>query len=161
MFETYVPHRIRRLGVSNFALPQLTQVYEAATVKPALVQNRFHRPTSFDADVRAFCADKGLTYQAFWMLAHNPEIMASELVSAVAARLAVEKELAFYLLILGLGGTQVLCGTTNPGRMERNLGAVADFASDQAVRDALQPEVDAFRRLLQELTTQDGEGARL
>jgi diketogulonate reductase-like aldo/keto reductase len=80
VFETYVPHQIRRLGVSNFALPQLAQVYEAATVKPELVQNRFYKQTSFDADVRAFCADKGLTYQAFWMLMHNPEIMASELV---------------------------------------------------------------------------------
>ncbi|EEP78482.1 predicted protein [Uncinocarpus reesii 1704] len=46
VFETYVPDKIRCLGVSNFSLPQLKRIYENSTVKPLVVQNRFHRDTS-------------------------------------------------------------------------------------------------------------------
>ncbi|KAK5659826.1 hypothetical protein OQA88_1038 [Cercophora sp. LCS_1] len=137
VFETFVPHRIRRLGVSNFALPQLVKVYEAATVKPEIVQNHFYKETSFD-----------------------PGVMASELIALVAERLNIEKELAFYLLILGLGGTQVLCGTTNSVRMGQNLKAVGDFESNQAVRDKLQPSIEAFKRMLEKLG-QDTEGSKI
>lgn len=37
VFETFVPHTIRRLGISNFNLSQLRELYDAATVKPSFV----------------------------------------------------------------------------------------------------------------------------
>lgn len=109
-----------------------------------MVQNRFYKETAFDSGVRAFCEKKGLTYQAFWMLTHNPEMMASGVIKSVSERLEIDKELAFYLLILGLGATQVLCGATNPDRIRRDLEVVVDIESNQAAYDKLQPSVDVF-----------------
>ncbi|KAL7930843.1 NADP-dependent oxidoreductase domain-containing protein [Trichoderma chlorosporum] len=153
VLETFVPHTIRSLGLSNFKLPQLEQVYASATIKPAIVQNRFYKDTGFDVDVREFCAERGITYQAYWMLRHNPEILASDVLKTAAAKLNVEKELAFYVLILGLGGTQVLDGTTNAGRMAQDLKTVDEVFGDEARLRELQPDIAEFRQLLSKLST--------
>ncbi|OTA05294.1 hypothetical protein A9Z42_0059710 [Trichoderma parareesei] len=148
VLETFVPHRIRSLGVSNFSLSQLRELYACASIKPTIVQNRFYKETRYDFDVREFCAEHGITYQAYWMLRHNPEIMASSVLNTVAVKLSVEKELAFYILILGLGGTQVLNGTTDPGRMVQDLKTVGEVFGNEARLRELQPDIDEFRRLL-------------
>ncbi|KAK4146059.1 NADP-dependent oxidoreductase domain-containing protein [Dichotomopilus funicola] len=151
VFETFVPHTIRRLGVSNFNLSQLRELYDAATVKPSFVQNRFYKETGFDLDVRGFCAEHGITYQAYWMLRHNPEVLESEILASVDDKLHVKKELAFYVLILGLGGTQVLDGTTKPERMLRDVKTVAEVFSNEALLGELQRDIDEFRKLLEKL----------
>jgi diketogulonate reductase-like aldo/keto reductase len=153
VLETFVPHRIRSLGVSNFSLSQLRELYACARIKPTIVQNRFYKETRYDFDVREFCAEHGITYQAYWMLRHNPEIMASSVLSTVAVKLSVEKELAFYILILGLGGTQVLNGTTDQGRMVQDLKTVGEVFGNEARLRELQPDIDEFRRLLAKLST--------
>ncbi|KAK4067936.1 hypothetical protein Trihar35433_6496 [Trichoderma harzianum] len=43
--ETYTPHKIRNLGISNTTLPILQALFNDMTVKPAVVQNRFHNRT--------------------------------------------------------------------------------------------------------------------
>src|SRR3954470_1797962 len=48
--------RVRRLGVSNFALDQLQQLTRKARVKPSFVQNRCYAETAWDESVRQFCA---------------------------------------------------------------------------------------------------------
>ncbi|KAL9124332.1 MAG: hypothetical protein Q9217_006332, partial [Psora testacea] len=144
VFESFVPYTIRSLGVSNFKLSQLEEVYNSATVKPIIVQNRFYRETGFDLDVRQFCAERGITYQAYWMLKHNPEILESDLLASVAGKLKVEKELAFYVLILGLGGNQVLDGTSKSGRMLQDLKIVGEVFDDEVLLHKLQPEIDEF-----------------
>lgn len=153
VLETFVPHTIRSLGVSNFMLPLLKEVYANATVKPAIVQNRFYKETGFDIDLREFCAERGITYQAYWMLMHNPEILASDILRSVAEKLNVEKELAFYVLILGLGGTQILDGTTNPERMAQDLKTVGDVFGNKARLRELQGDIDGFRQPLSKLST--------
>ncbi|KAL6881402.1 NADP-dependent oxidoreductase domain-containing protein [Trichoderma novae-zelandiae] len=153
VLETFVPHTIRSLGVSNFKLSQLEEVYASAAIKPTVVQNRFHRETRFDCDVREFCAEHDITYQAYWMLRHNPEILASDVLNGVAVKLNVEKELAFYVLILGLGGTRVLNGTTDSERMVQDLKIIGEVFDDEARRRELQPDIDEFRQLLSRLST--------
>lgn len=153
VLETFVPHTIRSLGVSNFNLSQLKEVYANATVKLAIVQNRFYKETGFDLDLREFCAERGITYQAYWMLMHNPEVLASDILNSVAVKLNVEKELAFYVLILGLGGTQILNGTTNPGRMAQDLKTIGEVFGNRGRLRELQADFDAFRQLLSKLST--------
>ncbi|KKO97817.1 hypothetical protein THAR02_10085 [Trichoderma harzianum] len=153
VLETFVPHTIRSLGVSNFTLPLLKEVYANATIKPAIVQNRFYKETGFDIDLREFCAERGITYQAYWMLMHDPEILASDILRSVAEKLNVEKELAFYVLILGLGGTQILDGTTNSERMAQDLKTVGEVFGNKARLRELQGDFDGFRQLLSKLST--------
>lgn len=103
--------------------------------------------------MRGFCAEHGITYQAYWMLRHNPEVLESEILASVAHKLHVEKKLAFYVLILGLGGMQVLGGTTKPERMLRDVKTVAEVFSNEALLGELQPDIDEFRKLLKQLAS--------
>ncbi|KAM4065981.1 aldo/keto reductase family protein [Hirsutella rhossiliensis] len=157
VFETFVPERIRYLGVSNIHLPQLQSIYAAATVKPVIVQNRFYKETSFDLDVRTFCADHCITYQAFWMLAHNPKVLESAVVSSVADKLQVEKGLAFYVLILCLGNTQVLNGTTKTERMAKDTETIKLVFEDAVLLKELEPSVADFKKLLWELASKNNQ----
>jgi diketogulonate reductase-like aldo/keto reductase len=154
VFESYVPHRVRVLGISNCALPQLVKVYEAAKIPPVIVQNRFYKETGFDLDVRAFCKEHGILYQAFWMLSHNPEVLESEVLSSAAQKLGVEKELVFYLLILSLGDIQILDGTKKPERMTADIRAVEELHSGGKMWEDLQPFIPQFEALLEKLTAE-------
>ncbi len=55
MFEEFVREgKVRQLGISNVSQPELESLFAEATVKPAVVQNRFHRRTGYDRGLRAF-----------------------------------------------------------------------------------------------------------
>ena len=50
----------RQLGVSNIkSMSQLERLWEEASVKPAVVQMRFHAKTNFEREMRAWCSEKG------------------------------------------------------------------------------------------------------
>ncbi|KAJ0336349.1 hypothetical protein COL922a_008049 [Colletotrichum nupharicola] len=154
VLESFVPHRLRNLGVSNMTLEQVQHIHEVAGVKPAIVQNRFYLETKYDLELRSFCRDHGIVYQAFYILRHNPEIINSEVVQSVAQRLAVDQEVAFYLLILCLRDIQVLDGTTRLEAMEVDLQTVAKVVSDEEVLESLQTSVFDFKGLLWKLANQ-------
>ncbi|EJT68515.1 hypothetical protein GGTG_13913 [Gaeumannomyces tritici R3-111a-1] len=151
VLETFVPEKVDRLGVSNMGLQQLEAIYKAATVKPVIVQNRFYRPTGYDHDVRGFCEAHGILYQAFYILAHNPELLGSDVVDSTARELEVDKEVALYLLILSLGIMQVLDGTTRVEAMLEDVAAVKTILGDEDKVKSLEPFVAAFKTLIREL----------
>ena len=103
----------------------LEQLYEAAKVKPAVVQNRFYPDTQFDKDVRAFCAEKGIIYQSFWTLSANPKIVHGAEVGAVCQAVGLDSvQEAMYCLTLALDNVVVLNGTKNEEHMRGDLEAV-------------------------------------
>lgn len=127
--ETYVPHKIRHVGISNVPLGTLEQLYDAAEVKPAVVQNRFYPNTHFDVSVRAFCVEKCIVYQSFWTLSANPKIVYGPEVELVASQVGLTPYEAMYSLVLALDNVVVLNGTTNAKHM------VDDLLSVQRARD--------------------------
>lgn len=148
-----MPHRVGALGVSNFTADQLKLVWEkSAAVKPAIVQNRFSADNGFDDAVRAFAKEKGILYQAYWMLKGDPKILESAVVAKVAEKLAVEKTLAYYVLIWLLGDTQVLSGSSNVERMATNAKTAEKLLSDPALIESLQPLKQEFEETLKELS---------
>ena len=120
--ESYVPHRIRHLGISNVTLGILEQLYEVAEVKPVMVQNRFYPSTRFDVGIRAFCAEKSIVYQSFWTLSANPALVQGPEVRLVADALGLTPQEAMYNLVLALDNFVVLNGTTN--HMASDLSSV-------------------------------------
>ena len=120
--ESYVPHKIRHLGISNVTLGILEQLYEAAEFKPAIVQNRFYPSTQFDVSIRAFCAEKSIIYQSFWTLSANPKIIHGPEVRHVADTLRLTPQEAMYNLVLALDNVVILNGTTN--HMASDLSSV-------------------------------------
>ena len=124
VLETYVPHKIRSLGISNVQISWLRQLYEAATVKPAVVQNRFVRQAQFDKDIRAFCLENGMIYQSFWTFTGNKELAYGAAVGSLANQVGVSPPEALYCLVLGLENVTVLNGTTKERHMLDDLAAL-------------------------------------
>lgn len=144
--ETYVPHRIRNLGISNCSLPILAELdaSPATKVKPAVVQNRFYEDTEFDVSLRRFCREKDIIYQSFWTLTANPDLVRSRPVQQLATQVKISPAAALYTLVMGLGNTAVLNGTTNEGRMKEDLSA------PQEVQKFTQANSAAWEELLKE-----------
>lgn len=140
--ELHVPSFVRTLGLSNvYELDLLKEIYAFASTKPAVLQNRFYPATRYDADVRAFCEGNGITYQSFWTLTANPELLRTDVVGQLAEKVGVEAPVALYALVLGLGKVSVLNGTTNQQRMEEDLKGV------EKVIEWAEAEPKAWREL--------------
>ncbi len=79
--------KVRQLGISNcYQLELLQALYAAASVKPVVLQNRFHADTRYDREIRAYCRQRGILYQSFWTLTANPQILSHHVVTALAGR---------------------------------------------------------------------------
>lgn len=149
--EGFVPDKIRNLGISNCDLFTLMDVYERATIKPAVVQNRFHPATKFDISLRKFCRERSIIYQSFWTLTANPNLVWSVEVGRLANRLDISPQAALYCLVLGLGNTVVLDGTKKDQSMKADLKAVED--AEKFSRKNVEEWKDmllAFKKLLGE-----------
>ncbi|KAF5130601.1 NADPH-dependent conjugated polyketone reductase C2 [Metarhizium anisopliae] len=135
VMESFVPSRVGVLGVSNSGRAALEKLYAAASVKLEIVQNRFQGENEHDADIRKYLDKTGIVYQAFSLLEANQEIRSSELVARVAERFYTKREIAFCMLVLGLGKVSIVNGTTSEAR-ETDLVRIAELLGDrQAVSD--------------------------
>lgn len=77
----------RQLGLSNcYELKQLEFLYQAAEIKPAVLQNRFYADTGYDRNIREFCGKQGIIYQSFWTLTANPKVLADTKLRNLAAK---------------------------------------------------------------------------
>ncbi|CAN9083483.1 unnamed protein product [Alternaria alternata] len=123
LLETYVPHKIRSLGISNVTLPILRDLWLRANVKPAVVQNRFYPDTYHDVELREYCRLSGIMYQSFWTLTGNPALLKSKPVAALAKATNVELPIALYALVMDQG-IVVLNGSTSTEHMRADLEGI-------------------------------------
>ena len=69
--------KVRNLGISNcYDYNFFTTLYEMATIKPKVLQNRFYSDSNFDTELRKFCKERGIWYQSFWTLTANRHALA-------------------------------------------------------------------------------------
>jgi len=103
---------VRNLGISNcYNLPLLKSIYDAAEVKPIVVQNRFYGDENWDRSIRSFCLDKNITYQSFWTLSANPGVLRDVSFKSVAEKYGVTAPQLLYKFLVDIG-CQPLSGTT-------------------------------------------------
>jgi diketogulonate reductase-like aldo/keto reductase len=125
VLESYVPHSIRSLGISNiYSLPALQKLYTEAKIKPVVVQNRFCRDLDYGNEIYAFCKANGIVFQSFWTLTANPDLLRSKTVRTLAADVGTSEQAALYALLVGRGGWSVLNGTTREETMKGDLEAL-------------------------------------
>jgi diketogulonate reductase-like aldo/keto reductase len=130
---------VRQLGISNcYHLEQLEFIYNAVTIKPSIVQNRFYAAARYDREIRAFCRDHQIAYQSFWTLTANPELLARPAVISLAVKhqRTPEQVLFRYLTQIGI---VPLTGTRSRVHMREDL-AIFEFELDAAERETM----DAF-----------------
>lgn len=153
-FESYVPHRIRNLGISNCTLPLLRDLSSQVSVQPAAVQNRFYAAARFDVPLRAFCRANDILYQSFWTLTANPELARSDPVQQLASHVKISPAAALYCLVMGLGQTTVLNGTKNQARMTEDLAAPAQVGHFTQEQPALWASIlNSFQSLTGDIST--------
>jgi len=128
ILESYVPDKIKTLGISNTTLQVLQVIYESSIIKPSVVQNRFYPQTRYDVPLRAFCNQHGITYQSFWTLTGNPRLLNSDAVVKLTSSADVSRAVALYALVMDQG-VMVLNGTTTAEHMDE------DFTGIQRVRE--------------------------
>ena len=132
---------VRQIGISNcYRLEELRQLWQAARIKPTLLQNRFYRDSGYDVPLRAFCRAHAISYQSFWTLTANAHLLTHSALIAAAAthRRGVEQILFRYL-------TQrevvPLTGTRSERHMREDL-AILEF-------ELTPEELETIDRLLQ------------
>lgn len=124
VMETYVPRRIRALGICNVNLPILKVLYAKSAVEPSIVQNRLVLASKYDSDLRQYCAERQIMYQGFWVLTHNAALLSSDPVRELATETKVTIEAAMYGLFMSLG-IAILNGTRSRETMREDLRAIS------------------------------------
>jgi len=116
----------RQLGISNcYNTEVIKRLYADATVKPAIVQNRFYQETGYDADLRKWCSDHGVIYQSFWTLTANPHILSSNTVRTIARKYNRTEPQIFFRYLSQIGIVP-LTGTCSRQHMREDL-SIFDF----------------------------------
>jgi diketogulonate reductase-like aldo/keto reductase len=116
----------KQLGISNCYDPQqFEQLYQNATIKPAVIQNRFYAETQYDRDLRDFCRQHRIIYQSFWTLTANPNVLAHATLKNLAAKHRRSAAQIFFRYLSQINIIP-LTGTTSESHMCEDL-AIFDF----------------------------------
>jgi len=119
---------VKQLGVSNsYSLEEFERIHREAKVKPAVLQNRFRAETGYDEEIREFCKENGVTYQSFWTLTANPQVIHGKSIKAISSSRGITPEQSFFRFVMDLG-IAPLTGTTCDAHMREDL-AVLDQPS--------------------------------
>lgn len=121
MEHIYQHRGAKQLGISNcYDLEELKFLYENASVKPAVVQNRFYRQTDFDIGLRKWCQEKKIIYQSFWTLTANPDLLASAALRKIAHGFQKSEAQIFFRFLTQIGIVP-LTGTCSDAHMKEDL----------------------------------------
>jgi len=128
--------RCRAIGLSDIALDGLLPLYEAARIKPAVVQVESH-PYLPETELLEFCKEKGIVLLAFAPLGHGirPGPLEDPVILSIATR--VGKTPAQVLLAWAVQrGTALLTTAKTAARAQENfdVSALPDDALDEINR---------------------------
>jgi alcohol dehydrogenase (NADP+) len=113
--------KCRAIGLSDVGLPQVQEIVEAATIKPAVVHVESH-PYLPEWDLLNYCRKQGIVLQAFAALGHgsDPKLVENPVITAIAKR--VNKTPAQVLLAWAIQrGTALLTTSTTLNWIKENF----------------------------------------
>ena len=113
--------RCKAIGLSDVSLEKLQEIFEAARIKPAVVQVESH-PYLPQWEMLDFCKQHGIVMQAFAPLGHaiEPKLLEDPVITNIAKR--VNQTPAQVLLAWALQrGTALLTTSKAPSRIRENF----------------------------------------
>lgn len=111
----------KRIGISNcYDLDYLKEIYSSASIKPTILQNRFYQATGYDHELRRWCREKEITYQSFWTLTANPQILSSRVIQKAAQTYQKTPAQILFRVLVHMGIVP-LTGTTSEQHMKEDL----------------------------------------
>jgi alcohol dehydrogenase (NADP+) len=128
--------KCRAIGLSDITLKDLVPLYEAARIKPAVVQVESH-PYLPETELLEFCKEKGIVFLAFAPLGHGirPGLLEDPVILSISSR--VGKTPAQVLLAWALQrGTALLTTPKTAARARENfdISPLPDDAFDEINR---------------------------
>ncbi len=121
MEQIYNRGEAKRIGISNcYDLEVLKQLYETASVKPTILQNRFYQETDYDHEMRQWCQEQKMIYQSFWTLTANPHILSNEIVQRAAQTYQKTTAQILFRVLVEIGVVP-LTGTCSEKHMKEDL----------------------------------------
>lgn len=121
MEEIYRQGGTNQIGISNcYDFDMLKQIYEAAFIKPTIVQNRFYNYTGYDYEIRKWCLENKVIYQSFWTLTANPQILSSQPLQEAAETYQKTVEQILFRVLVDIGVVP-LTGTCSESHMKADL----------------------------------------
>ena len=121
MEEFYDKKEVGQLGISNcYDLDVLIYLYTNARIKPSIIQNRFYAQSGYDKEIRAFCKENAITYESFWSLTANPNILSNEVLENLAKKYERSSAEIFYRFLNHINIVP-LNGTTSKKHMIADL----------------------------------------
>jgi predicted oxidoreductase len=155
--ELYVPSQIKHLGLSNIDVATLRAVYDAARIKPVIVQNRF---TADIASIPNPEMPPGVNtpedkYDAAVRAWGSPNLLGSELVKSMAKELGVDSEVALRAGVQGLSdNVSTLVGTGKEERIESIVAGMRNV-DEWKREDRNREKWDAWMLVLNELLLEE------
>jgi diketogulonate reductase-like aldo/keto reductase len=125
--------KCKAIGLSDISLEKVKEIFEAATIKPAVVHVESH-PYLPEWELLDYCRANGIVLQAFAPLGHNsePNLLEDPVITAIAQR--VGKTPAQVVLAWAIQrGTALLTTSKNPDRIKANFDVSA--LPEDAVRE--------------------------
>lgn len=125
--------KCKAIGLSDVGLDKVKEIFDAATIKPAVVHVESH-PYLPEWELLDYCRKHGIVLQAFAPLGHNsvPNVLADPVVTGIAHR--VGKTPAQVVLAWAIQrGTALLTTTKTPSRLAENFDVSA--LPEDAVRE--------------------------
>lgn len=113
--------KCRAIGLSDVRIEKLKEIFEAASVKPAVVHVESH-PYLPEWDLLDYCRRNGIVLQAFAALGHSsdPNLLADPVITSIANR--VGKTPAQVALAWAIQrGTALLTTSKTPSRIKENF----------------------------------------
>jgi len=137
-FEQLVQRsEVGHIGISNcYDLRVLRRLHAAATIKPAVVQNRFYKDSQFDWKLRRWCSDHGVAYQGFWTLSANRTTLRAPQLLALARARRRTPEQTFFRFLLD-EGIAPLIGTRSELHMHEDLQVLHDDPLSGSAREEI------------------------
>ena len=134
--------RCKSIGVSDVNLDKVREIFDAARIKPAVVQVESH-PYLPQWDLLEFCRQNGIVLLAFAALGHGmePKLLENPVITAIAER--VHKSPAQVVLAWAIQrGTALLTTSTKPRQIQENfeLSTLPEDAM-QDIRDKIAERV--------------------
>ena len=125
--------KCKAIGLSDVDLDMVMEIYEAATIKPAVVHVESH-PYLPEWELLEYCQKNGIVLQAFAPLGHSsePNLLADPVIAAIADWLG--KTPAQVALAWGIQrGTALLTTSKTPSRIKENFDV--STLPDDAMRE--------------------------
>jgi diketogulonate reductase-like aldo/keto reductase len=138
VLESFVDEKkVGQIGISNcYNFRDLRTLHQKATIKPAVVQNRFHDQTKYDVQIREICNMYGIKYQSFWTLTapSNRKAMESSKWKTMAKDKGLTPQTLMYGYMMSLGHTP-LDGSKNSIHMKEDIELMMRFQNGEEVLD--------------------------